>query len=58
MAKFNWLWLVALIWERISEPLREAVVKSVKEWEAKAKETPNELDDVVVTVVKWLLMIE
>lgn len=56
--KFDWWMLLPLVWERISKPLRDAIVKSVKEWEAKAKETPNDLDDVVVAVVKWLLMIE
>ena len=56
--KFDWWWLLKLTLERISAPLREAMTKSVQEWEVKAKATPNPLDDVLVAVVKWLLVIE
>jgi len=54
-------WLVALllkVLESISAPLREAIVKSVAEWEQKAAETASPWDDIVVGVVKWLLNIK
>jgi len=56
--KFDWFWLLRLVLERISAPLRAALEASVREWDAKAKETENPLDDVVVAIVKWLLVIE
>ena len=54
-------WLLTLlktILGSISGPLREAIVNSVKEWEAMAKETASPWDDILVGVVKWLLVIE
>lgn len=52
-----WLKLLETILKTISGPLREAIVKSVKEWEAKAKETTNPWDDILVGIVKWILVI-
>ena len=54
-------WLLALIqvvWGSASGPLREQIVKSVNEWEAKAKETESPFDDFIVVIVKWLLVID
>jgi len=39
----------------ISGDLREAIKKSLIEWEAKAKETPNPVDDLVVKFLRILL---
>jgi len=39
----------------ISGDLREAIKKSLTEWEAKAKETPNPLDDLVVKLLRIIL---
>ena len=49
--------LLETILGSISGPLREAVVKSVKEWEVKAKETKSPWDDILVGIVKWVLVI-
>jgi len=38
--------------------MRENIVKSVKEWEVKAKETKGKGDDLIVEIVKWLLVIK
>jgi len=55
----KWLFiLITFLWPRISKPLREAIVKSVAEWEQKAKATENQLDDIAVGLLKWLLGIE
>ena len=55
----KWAWnLIQIVWSSTSGPMREAIVKSVKEWEVKAKQTPGEFDDVVVEVIKWLLVIK
>lgn len=39
----------------ISTELREAIKKSLTEWEAKAEATPNPLDDLVVKFVRIIL---
>ena len=39
----------------ISGDLREAIKKSLVEWEAKAKETPNPIDDLVVKFLRIIL---
>jgi len=52
-----WIKLIGVMLEHISGPLREAIKKSVIEWEKKAKETPNPWDDILVGVVKWILAI-
>jgi len=39
----------------ISADLREAIKTSLTEWEAKAKETPNPVDDLVVKFLRILL---
>jgi len=39
----------------ISGDLREAIKKSLVEWEAKAKETPNPIDDLVVKLLRIIL---
>ena len=55
----KWLFvLLQFLWPRISEPLRRAIEDSIRDWEAKAKETSNDLDDVIVAVVKWIMGIE
>lgn len=49
--------LLQLVWGQTSGPLREAIVKSVKEWEVKARETKGPVDDIIVGIVKWILAI-
>ena len=39
----------------ISTDLRDAIKKSLTEWEVKAKETPNPIDDLVVKFLRILL---
>lgn len=54
-------WLIVLLMNvlgSISGPLREQIVKSVREWEVKARETESPWDDVLVGCVKWLLNIK
>lgn len=54
-------WLIMLLWkvlESISGPLRDSIIKSVKEWEVKAKETESPWDDILVAAVKWVLNIQ
>jgi hypothetical protein len=41
-----------------SGPLREQIVKSINEWEVKAKETKDPWDDVLVAGVKLILNIK
>jgi len=50
-----WVTLVTSVLGSVSGPLRESIIKSVREWEAKAKETESPWDDVLVGVVKWLM---
>lgn len=57
MAGTWWVKLLELIMGQVSGPLREMIVKSVKEWEAKAKETADPMDDILVGIVKWILLI-
>ena len=57
MSKNMWLELVKLILGAISGPLHEQIVKSVQEWEKKAKETADPMDDLLVAIVKWVLCI-
>jgi len=52
-----WIKLIAVILSSISGPLREAIVKSVKEWEQKAKETKEPWDDILVGILKWILLV-
>lgn len=52
-----WVKLIAAILGQVSGPLREAIMKSVGEWEIKAKETPNPWDDILVGIVKFFLAI-
>ncbi len=47
-----------LVWGSTSGPLRESIVKSVKEWEVKAKETKGKGDDILVAIVKSILAIQ
>lgn len=49
--------MLQLVWGSTSGPLRETVVKSVKEWEVKAKETKGKGDDILVAVIKAILAI-
>jgi hypothetical protein len=49
--------LVQLVLANISQPLREAIVKAVKEWEATAATTASPIDDMVVAIVKAMLII-
>lgn len=44
--------LVDKILNSISAELREVIKKSLVEWEAKAKETPNPLDDILVKIAR------
>jgi len=53
-----WIKLFETILNSISGPLRVEIVKSVNEWEAKAKETKSPWDDILVGCVKWLLAIK
>ncbi len=46
--------LFLVVWSQISGDLRDAIVKSVKEWEQTAAETPSMADDIMVAVVKVL----
>jgi len=51
-----WVWqLIQVIWGTASPQLRESVEKSIREWEAKAKETKGKTDDILVGLAKWLL---
>ncbi len=50
--------LIQLILAAISPELRKAVVEFVISLEAKAKTTPNPLDDIVVDILKTLLGIK
>ena len=52
-----WIGLLQLIWGQASGPMRDQIVQSVLDWEAKAKETESPWDDIIVSVVKWLLAI-
>lgn len=52
-----WLKLIQGLLTSISGPLRDAIIKSVKEWEIKAKETDSPWDDILVGIVKWILAI-
>ncbi len=55
----KWIWeIIHIVWGMTSGPMREAIVKSVKECEAKAAETKNPADDIIVGIVKWLLKID
>jgi len=49
--------IVGLVLTHISGPMREVLVKAVKEWEAKAKETKDPWDDILVFIVKCLFLI-
>jgi|ETNvirnome_2_300_1030623.scaffolds.fasta_scaffold00663_10 hypothetical protein len=42
----------------LTPEIREMIEKNVKEWEAKAAETPNALDDLFVDALKNVLEIE
>jgi len=54
----DWLiQIVGLVLTHISGPMREVLVKAVKEWEAKAKETKDPWDDILVFIVKCLFLI-
>jgi len=54
----DWLiQIIGLVLTHISGPMREVLVKAVKEWEAKAKETKDPWDDILVFIIKCLLLI-
>lgn len=50
--------LIALIMDKISEPLRELLVKFAEEFREKARQTPNEWDDFAADIICWLLSIK
>lgn len=53
-------WMVALVQTMltsVSGPMRQEIVKSIQQWEIKAKETKSPWDDILVGAVKWLLAI-
>jgi len=54
----NWLFqIIGLVLTHISGPMREFLVKSIKQWEEKAKETKDPWDDILVFIIKCLLLI-
>jgi len=54
----DWLiQLIGLVLTHISGPMREFIVKAVKEWEEKAKQTQDPWDDILVFIIKCLLLI-
>jgi hypothetical protein len=54
----SWLLnLVQAVFGVASGPMREQIVKNIKEWELKAKETKDPWDDILVGIVKFLLVI-
>lgn len=55
----GWIWsLWQIVWGSTSPAMRDQIVKSIKEWEVKARETKGKGDDILVAIVKWLLAIQ
>jgi len=54
----DWLiQVIGIVLTHLSGPMREVIVKAVKEWEEKAKETEDPWDDILVFIVKCLFLI-
>ncbi len=47
--------LIALLLDKISEPLRESLIKFAEEFRVTARETPNKWDDLAADIICWLL---
>lgn len=50
--------LLKVILEKASPQIREALVELIKKWEQDALATPNKIDDILVSLVKMLLLID